>query len=147
MQELQSHSPYSRASSSHCSFTYMPTVDGLRGMAILLVLWYHAPFLFRDLPEFSAQLSPWAMLGVIGRMSLGGWIGVDLFFVVSGFLITSILLGVRETGGSLLVFWQRRALRIFPLAVLYLVALFVLVRLGDPLKTLASFDAWPWYAL
>jgi len=126
---------------------HLPEVDGLRGIAILLVLWYHGPFLFKELPQFSGQESPWSFLGLFGRMSLGGWIGVDLFFVVSGFLITSILLGVREAGGSLLVFWQRRALRIFPLAVLYLVALFVLVRLGDPLKTLASFDAWPWYAL
>jgi peptidoglycan/LPS O-acetylase OafA/YrhL len=124
----------------------MPTVDGLRGIAILLVLWYHAPFLFRQLPEFSAQQSPWTMLGVFGKMSLGGWIGVDLFFVISGFLITLILIRVKEGAGSLLVFWERRALRIFPLAGLYLVALLVLVRLGDPLDMLPSFDAWPWYA-
>ena len=146
MQELQSHSPYSRASSSHCSFTYMPTVDGLRGMAILLVLWYHAPFLFRDLPEFSAQLSPWAMLGVIGRMSLGGWIGVDLFFVISGFLITSILIRLRAVGGSSWVFWGRRGLRILPLAMLYLLILFVLEGLGDHLKMLPHFQGWAWYA-
>ena len=125
---------------------HLPEVDGLRGIAILLVLWNHGPFLFRELPQFSGQESPWSFLGLFGRMSLGGWMGVDLFFVVSGFLITCILLGVRERDGSLLVFWQRRALRIFPLAVLYLVALLVLARFGDPLKTLASFDAWPWYA-
>jgi peptidoglycan/LPS O-acetylase OafA/YrhL len=124
----------------------MPTVDGLRGIAILLVLWYHAPFLFRDLPEFSAQQSPWAMLGVIGRMSLGGWIGVDLFFVISGFLITSILIRLRDSGGSSWVFWGRRGLRILPLAILYLLALFVLDGLGDPLKMLPHFEGWAWYA-
>jgi len=124
----------------------MPSVDGLRGIAILLVLWYHAPFLFRQLPEFSAQQSPWGMLGLFWRMSLGGWIGVDLFFVISGFLITLILIRVEEEAGSLLAFWGRRALRILPLALLYLVALFVLVRLGDPLNLLPRFDAWPWYA-
>ena len=124
----------------------MPTVDGLRGIAILLVLWYHAPFLFRDLPEFSAPQSPWVMLGLFWRTSLGGWIGVDLFFVISGFLITLILIGVKAGSGSLVVFWERRALRIFPLAALYLVALWVLIRLGDPLNMLPSFDAWPWYA-
>ena len=124
----------------------MPTVDGLRGIAILLVLWYHAPFLFRQLPEFSAQQSPWGMLGLFWRMSLGGWIGVDLFFVISGFLITLILIRANEGAGSLLAFWGRRALRILPLALLYLVALFVLVRLGDPLNLLPRFDAWPWYA-
>ena len=145
MQELQSRSPYSRPFSSYGAFTYMPTVDGLRGIAILLVLWYHAPFLFRDLPEFSAQQPPWAMLGVIGRMSLGGWIGVDLFFVISGFLITSILIRLRAGGGSPWAFWGRRGLRILPLAMLYLLALFVLEGLGDPLKMLPHFEGWAWY--
>ena len=126
--------------------TYLPVIDGVRGIAILLVLWYHAPFLFRDLPTFSVQQSPWVVLGPFWRMSLGGWIGVDLFFVASGFLITSILIRVREEAGFLLAFWGRRALRILPLAGLYLVALFILVRLDDPLNILPRFDAWPWYA-
>ena len=147
MQDLQSPSPYPRPSSGCGSTTYMPTVDGLRGVAILLVLWYHAPFLFRDLPEFSAQQSPWAMLGIFGRTSLGGWIGVDLFFVISGFLITSILIRLREGGGSSWVFWGRRGLRILPLALLYLLILFMLESLGDPLKMLPHFDGWAWYAL
>lgn len=129
------------------AYTYMPTVDGLRGIAILLVLWYHAPFLFRDLPDFSAQQPPWELLGVIGRMSLGGWMGVDLFFVISGFLITSILIRMRDGGGSSWVFWGRRGLRIFPLAMLYLLVLFVLTWLGDPLKMLPHFEGWTWYAL
>lgn len=86
------------------------------------------------------------MLGVFWKMSLGGWIGVDLFFVVSGFLITLILIRVRDWAGSSWVFWGRRGLRILPLAVLYLVALFVLTRLGDPLKMLPGFEGWAWYA-
>ena len=126
-------------------FPYMPTVDGLRGIAILLVLWYHAPFLFRRLPEFSDQQNPWASLGPFWLMSLGGWIGVDFFFVISGFLITLILIRVRGVKGSL-AFWERRALRILPLAFLYLVALFALVTLGDPLHMLPNFDGWAWYA-
>jgi peptidoglycan/LPS O-acetylase OafA/YrhL len=146
MQHSQHTSQRSGAFSPQGVFPNMPTVDGLRGIAILMVLWYHAPFLFRQLPEFSAQQSPWGMLGLFWRMSLGGWIGVDLFFVISGFLITLILIRVKEEAGSLLAFWGRRALRILPLAVLYLVALFVLVRLGDPLNLLPRFDAWPWYA-
>ena len=146
MQDSQSRSPYPRPSSSYGAITYMPTVDGLRGIAILLVLWYHAPFLFRNLPEFSAQQTPWAMLGVLGRMSLGGWIGVDLFFVISGFLITSILIRFRDEGGSSWVFWGRRGLRILPLAMLYLLVLFVFAWLGDPLKMLPHFEGWVWYA-
>jgi peptidoglycan/LPS O-acetylase OafA/YrhL len=126
-------------------FPYMPTVDGLRGIAILLVLWYHAPFLFRQLREFSDQQNPWASLGPFWLMSLGGWIGVDLFFVISGFLITLILIRVRGVKGSL-AFWERRALRILPLAFLYLVALFALVTLGDPLHMLPNFDGWACYA-
>jgi len=134
----------STSSESHPA--YLPEVDGLRGIAILLVLWYHAPFLFRQLPEFSAEQTPWSMLGLIGRMSLGGWLGVDLFFVISGFLITSILIRVREGVGSVFVFWGRRALRIFPVAALYLFVLLALVKFNDPLNLLPRFDAWPWYA-
>ena len=52
----------------------------------------------------------------------------------------------RSVQGSSLAFWERRALRILPLAFLYLVALFVLVRLGDPLNMLPRFDGWAWYA-
>jgi peptidoglycan/LPS O-acetylase OafA/YrhL len=134
------------ANSAQGVFPHLPTVDGLRGIAILLVLWYHAPFLFRQIPEFSDAPSPWAILGAFWKMSLGGWIGVDLFFVISGFLITLILIRVKDSAGSLLVFWERRALRIVPLAVLYLVVLLVLIRVGDPLGLLPDFDAWPWYA-
>ena len=134
---MQQHtSQRSDSCSPHGVLPYMPTVDGLRGIAILLVLWSHAPFLFRQLPEFSDQQTPW-MLGQFWRMSLGGWLGVDLFFVVSGFLITLILIRVKEGAGSLLAFWGRRALRILPLALLYLVALSVV---------LPRFEEWPWYA-
>ena len=146
MQGVQARSRYPRASSSYGPFTYLPTVDGLRGVAILLVLWYHAPFLFRDLSEFSDQHTPWSMLGVLGKMSLGGWIGVDLFFVISGFLITSILIRVRDASDSSWVFWGRRGLRILPIALLYLLILFVLAGPGDPLKMPSHFEGWAWYA-
>jgi peptidoglycan/LPS O-acetylase OafA/YrhL len=147
MQELQPRVSRSRPSFNQGAFTYLPAIDGMRGIAILLVLWYHTPFLFRDLPEFATDHSPWRALGFLGRMSLGGWIGVDLFFVVSGFLITTILLRLRDWGGSSWAFWGRRGLRILPLAVLYLLALFVLAWLGDPLKMLPDFEGWAWYAL
>ena len=77
-------------------------LDGVRAIAVILVILFH--------------LSPGAVVG--------GFLGVDLFFVVSGFLITSLLLREREATGriSLSAFWRRRARRLLPaLAVLLLV--------------------------
>jgi peptidoglycan/LPS O-acetylase OafA/YrhL len=91
-------------------FAYVPEIDGLRAVAILLVLAAHtAPRL------------------------LGGVIGVDIFFVISGYLITSILLGeFFKTGKiSIKAFYLRRVLRIFPafwfLLLCYLLLVFTVV--------------------
>lgn len=79
--------------------TYNRTLDGLRGVAILLVLLFH----FRFILEV-------------------GWIGVQLFFVLSGYLITSILVSGKETSLDYYLkrFYWRRTLRIFPLYFGYL---------------------------
>jgi peptidoglycan/LPS O-acetylase OafA/YrhL len=96
---------------------YFPALDGLRGIAILAVLWHHA------LPRPES--------GWIGR----GHVGVRLFFALSGFLITARLLAERRATGQVALgrFWMRRALRIFPLyyAVLALFALYLGQRPGD----------------
>ena len=128
------------------AISYLPTLDGLRGIAILLVLWYHAPFLFQHVQDVGGEPNPWSMLGFLGTMSLGGWIGVDLFFVISGFLITSILIQMQADCISPRVFWGRRALRIFPLGGTYLLILFLLTFLGDPLRMIPQFEGWAWYA-
>jgi peptidoglycan/LPS O-acetylase OafA/YrhL len=86
-------------------------LDGLRGVAISLVLAFH---LF-DSPTF-----PHAW----GRISSRGWAGVDLFFVLSGFLITSILLRSRHATNYFSTFYLRRFLRIAPL---YYLCLFFIV--------------------
>jgi peptidoglycan/LPS O-acetylase OafA/YrhL len=75
--------------------SYYPALDGLRGFAILGVLLQHN-FSFLPVPKF-------------------GWVGVDLFFVLSGFLITEILLQTKEQKNFLSNFYIRRILRIFPL--------------------------------
>ncbi len=88
---------------------HLPGLDGLRGLAILPVVWHHA--------------TPRLLPGVLGK----GAVGVDLFFALSGFLITTLLLReLRVTGKVRLgAFYARRSLRIFPLyyAVLALYAL------------------------
>ncbi len=90
---------------------HYPALDGLRGIAILLVVIYHN-FGFIEYASF-------------------GWLGVDLFFVLSGFLITEILLRTLGKPGFLSNFYARRALRIFPLYFLALIIfLFILPRTG-----------------
>ncbi len=81
---------------------YYPSLDGLRCLAIVPIVWHHS--------------TTHPMDGVLGR----GPLGVDLFFAVSGFLITSLLLHERRASPagrdiSLGRFWIRRGLRIFPL--------------------------------
>jgi peptidoglycan/LPS O-acetylase OafA/YrhL len=84
---------------------HMPALDGLRGLAILLVL-AHAFDIIQTRGGPGHQLGVWLDLG---------WIGVQLFFVLSGFLITGILLDSRDAPHYFRKFWIRRVLRIFPL--------------------------------
>jgi peptidoglycan/LPS O-acetylase OafA/YrhL len=81
------------------NFTYRPDIDGLRAVAILLVVIFHA------YPKFLR----------------GGFIGVDIFFVISGYLITSIILKQQSQNNfSLLDFYSRRVKRIFPSLIVVL---------------------------
>ena len=98
---------------------HMPALDGLRGLAILLVLACHAALAGRD----SVQ-GTYAHL--IDLVMGAGWVGVDLFFVLSGFLITGILLATKDSPAYYKSFFARRLLRIFPLY--YLFVLFTYVR-------------------
>jgi peptidoglycan/LPS O-acetylase OafA/YrhL len=84
----------------------VPALDGLRGVAILLVLLRHS---FFGLESQSSLLS--AFLAA-GRLT---WSGVDLFFVLSGFLIGGILLDARKSPRYFSTFYIRRAYRILPL--------------------------------
>ena len=81
-------------------------LDGLRGIAILLVVIHHG------LPDItmSTRAAEW-----IKKLLHGGWIGVDLFFVLSGYLITSILIREKQTSQQFFRnFYARRVLRIWP---------------------------------
>jgi len=97
---------------------HMPVLDGIRGLAILLVLAH----LFNLDPNPVAW--PAQVLSAIMDV---GWIGVQLFFVLSGFLITGILLDSRERPHYYRSFFARRVLRIFPLYYTVLLAIFVIL--------------------
>lgn len=103
----------------------MPELDSLRGVAILLVLFFHG----FDSPEIV-----WSRLSMPARAfftaCLGGWTGVYLFFVLSGFLITGILLDSKPKPQYYRRFYIRRALRILPAFYLLLLLLIVLPRTG-----------------
>jgi peptidoglycan/LPS O-acetylase OafA/YrhL len=86
--------------------SYIPELQGLRGIAVLGVVCYHC---------HPRLVGTW-----IYGASLWGWAGVNLFFVLSGFLITSILLEAREKPRYFRNFYGRRALRIWPVYVLVL---------------------------
>jgi peptidoglycan/LPS O-acetylase OafA/YrhL len=84
---------------------YRPDIDGLRAVSILLVVGFHA----------QSWLVP------------GGFVGVDIFFVISGFLITGIILGQIEGGRfSALGFYARRIRRIFPALIVVLLATYLI---------------------
>ena len=79
-------------------------LDGLRGIAILLVLVGHL-----------IEIQPTsALTGWLNQAIKSLWIGVDLFFVLSGYLITDILVRTRQDARRVRNFYMRRALRIFP---------------------------------
>ncbi len=84
----------------------MPVFDGVRGIAILAVIMYHTG---------SIAGGGGGVDRVVGHVTGAGWLGVDLFFVLSGFLITGILLDTKGDQGYFRSFYARRTLRIFPL--------------------------------
>ena len=107
-------------------------LDGVRGVALAMVLVWHC---------FCCQVdaeSP-VIVGSVSRAFSLGWSGVDLFFVLSGFLIAGILLDHQKTSNYFRVFYLRRTCRIFPLYFLLLGAFVCLYR-----TPLAASDSFRW---
>jgi peptidoglycan/LPS O-acetylase OafA/YrhL/lysophospholipase L1-like esterase len=106
---------------------FIQELDGLRGIAILMVMVH--------------RFWPRTGMGLGADVAGTGWIGVDLFFVISGFLITGILLDTRADAGYFKNFYARRALRIFPLYYVFVIGTWALFwrnpefhdRAGSPL--------------
>jgi len=93
---------------------YLPSLDGFRGLSILIVLLAHLDYSFKN--------------PVVFFVFEGGNLGVSVFFVISGFIITTLLLKekVKTTKISLKRFYIRRLLRIFPVAYLFILTLLLL---------------------
>lgn len=102
----------------------MPQLDGLRGIAILWVILHNAAL---DNIGHSQSL----LMDFLVLFGDSGWVGVQLFFVLSGFLITGILLNARHASNPFRTFYARRTLRIFPVYYAFLfLALIVLPGMG-----------------
>ena len=105
---------------------HFPELDGLRGLAILMVMAFH----YSGLVELGNSIPARAADAIAAR----GWMGVDLFFVLSGFLITGILVDSKGQESYFKNFYARRFLRIFPIYYGLLTVLFAglcLIKFGD----------------
>jgi peptidoglycan/LPS O-acetylase OafA/YrhL len=116
-------------------------LDGLRGIAILLVVACH----FQSNLGISADGGAWPLVAV----AHAGWMGVDLFFVLSGFLITGILVDARGSDSYFSAFYARRALRILPVYYGFLFVIFVVLPLlhlgaGDNYMLARQHQVWYW---
>lgn len=118
----------------------MPSLDGLRGVAILIVIAHNVQLL---------EMVGMDKLAYATFMAYNvGWVGVQLFFVLSGFLITGILLDTLHQPHWLRNFMARRALRIFPLYYATLLLIFVILPAldlqPDAYKAQAPHQIWLW---
>src|SRR5271157_5464011 len=106
----------------------IPQLDAVRGVAILVVMLHNS--------------------GTFPRLFAHGWMGVDLFFVLSGFLITGILVDTKQSEGYFSNFYVRRCLRIWPLYYSALFFMFVLVPFLRPSEasTVFASRSSPWWA-
>lgn len=129
-----------RIANSNPHLGHIGALDGLRGIAVLMVMVFH----------FSLGYQWHGRMGMLYARVIGaGWSGVDLFFVLSGFLITGILYDSKNGEHYFLNFYARRALRIFPLyyGVLFVVLIalpsFGLFR-SDAFRELVHRQGWLW---
>jgi peptidoglycan/LPS O-acetylase OafA/YrhL len=107
----------------YMNLKYHRELDGVRAIAALMVIFFH----FFFVPELNLP-------SLLTKIAKFGRTGVSLFFVLSGFLITRILIETKESPGYFSRFYVRRALRIFPLYYFFLMLIFIILPLisGKP---------------
>ena len=119
----------------------LPALDGLRGFAALFVMFYH----------LTMQVEPHTVPAIAFKNLFSfGWTGVDLFFVLSGFLITGLLVSAKGSTNYFRVFYARRTLRILPLYYLALIVLFgvpMIIRLPHDFVVPFRDQLWFWFYL
>lgn len=115
--------------------THFKELDGVRAIAALMVMFFH---FFQNLETQNAVLS------IAKKFAVFGQTGVSLFFVLSGFLITRILLNTKNSASYFLNFYIRRALRIFPLYYLFLGIFYFLMPLLEK-TAFVPFQQQIWY--
>lgn len=97
-------------------------LDGIRGIAAIMVMFFHF---------FQSLESKNQFLIILKKLSVFGQTGVSLFFVLSGFLITRILLNTKQSSSYFFNFYVRRSLRIFPLYFLFLIIFYFIIPLFE----------------
>jgi peptidoglycan/LPS O-acetylase OafA/YrhL len=120
-----------------------PALDGIRGIAIALVLFHHFVI-------YSGMVRGHYLDQYVLRLGHSSWIGVDLFFVLSGFLITGILYDAKASQHYFRDFYARRALRIFPLYFAFLAGSFLILPIflaPAAGQALTTGQAWYWLYL
>ncbi len=123
------------AFSARVTRPHIPVLDGMRGIAVLCVMVLHFTLVNA---VTGAEL-------VFFEVTRVGWVGVDLFFVLSGFLITGILYDAKGGAHFFRNFYMRRVLRIFPLYYAFLVFVLILLPMVRPATAVpAGTQFWLW---
>ncbi len=120
--------------------THLPSLDGIRGLAVLIVIVHNATYILGPVTALP--------LKIVSALAATGWAGVQLFFVLSGFLITGILVETRTEPQYFRSFYIRRTLRIFPLYYGFLILVLVvappLMGIPEWTEQVHANQGWYW---